>query len=90
MERQYLLEITHLIMTQPSTLAPESIFLISKPLLKDHDFELRIEFIRPIYSIFGEGNSSPLQYSCLENSMNRGAWEATVHGITKSWTQLSD
>ena len=47
-------------MTQPSTLAPESIFLISKPLLKDHDFELKIEFIRPIYSIFGEGNSNPL------------------------------
>ena len=30
------------------------------------------------------------QYSCLENPMNRGAWWATVHGVTKSWTQLSD
>ena len=30
-----------------------------------------------------EGNSNPLQYSCLENSMNRGAWRATVHGITR-------
>ena len=29
-----------------------------------------------------------LQYSCLENPMNRGAWRATVHGITKSWTRL--
>ena len=34
----------------------------------------------------GEGNDNPLQYSCLENSMDRGAWRATVHGVTKSWT----
>ena len=38
----------------------------------------------------GEGNGSPLQYSCLENLMDRGAWRATVHGITKSRTRLSD
>ena len=38
----------------------------------------------------GEGNGNSLQYSCLENSMDRGAWRATVQGITKSWTQLSD
>ena len=37
----------------------------------------------------GEGNGYPLQYSYLENSMNRGAWRATVHGETKSRTQLS-
>ena len=36
-----------------------------------------------------EGNGYPLQYSCLENSMDRGAWGATVHGVTKSQTQLS-
>ena len=36
-----------------------------------------------------EGNGKPLQYSCLENSMNTGAWQATVHGVTKSQTQLS-
>ena len=36
----------------------------------------------------GEGNGDPLQFSCLENSMNRGAWQATVHGVTKSRTQL--
>ena len=35
----------------------------------------------------GEGNGNPLQYSCLENPMDRGAWRATVHGITKSRTQ---
>ena len=38
----------------------------------------------------GEGNGNPLQYSCLENSMDRGAWKATVHGVTKSRTGLSD
>ena len=38
----------------------------------------------------GEGNSNPLQYSCLEKSMDRRAWWATVHGVTKSWTLLSD
>ena len=35
------------------------------------------------------GNDNPLQYSCLENPMDRGAWRATVHGVTKSWTRLS-
>ena len=38
----------------------------------------------------GEGNSYPLQDSGLENSMDRGAWQATVHGVAKSWTQLSN
>ena len=38
----------------------------------------------------GEGNSNPLQYSCLENSIGRGAWQTTVHGATMNWTQLSD
>ena len=38
----------------------------------------------------GEGNGYPLQYCCLENSMDRGAWRATVHGVTRSQTWLSD
>ena len=38
----------------------------------------------------GEGNDRPLQYSCLENPMDGGAWQATVHGVTKSRTWLSD
>ena len=38
----------------------------------------------------GEGNGSPLQYSCLENPMDGGAWWATVHGVAKSPTRLSD
>ena len=37
----------------------------------------------------GVGNGYPLQYSCLENSMDRGAWWVTVQGVTKSWTCLS-
>ena len=38
----------------------------------------------------GEGNGSPFQYSCLENPMDRGAWWATVHRVSNSWTRLSD
>ena len=38
----------------------------------------------------GEVNSNPLQYSCLENSMDRGVWWATVHGVAKSQTRQSD
>ena len=37
-----------------------------------------------------EGTGTPLQYSCLENPMDRGAWWAAVYGVTKSWTQLND
>ena len=38
----------------------------------------------------GVGNGNPLQYSWLENSMDRGTWWSTVHGVTKRWTQLSN
>ena len=38
----------------------------------------------------GGGSGNPLQYSCLENSMDRGAWWAIVLGVSKSWTRLSD
>ena len=50
---------------------------------------------RDVGSISGLGrsleieNGNPLQYSCLENSMERGAWWATVHRVAKSWTRLS-
>ena len=39
--------------------------------------------------LFGEGNGTPFQYSCLENPMDGGAWWAAVHGVEKSWTRLS-
>ena len=38
----------------------------------------------------GGGHGNPLQYSCLENPMDRGAWRASFHGVAKSWTQLSN
>ena len=38
----------------------------------------------------GEDNGTPLQYSCLENPMDRGAWKAAVHGVATSWIRLSD
>ena len=37
----------------------------------------------------GEGNGNPLQYSCLKNPMDKGAWQVTVHWVTKGWTRLS-
>ena len=40
--------------------------------------------------LFGEGNDTPLQYSCLENPMDGGAWKATVHGVAESRTRLSN
>ena len=41
-------------------------------------------------TVFGEVNDTPLRYSCLENPMDREAWWAAVHGVTKSRTRLSD
>ena len=37
-----------------------------------------------------EGNGNPLQDYCLETSMDKGAWQTTVHGVSKNWTQLND
>ena len=41
-----------------------------------------------VSSLFGEGNGNPLQYSCLENSVDRGAWWAAVHGVAQTQTRL--
>ena len=41
-------------------------------------------------SEIGRSNGTPLQYSCLENPMDGGAWQAAVHGVAKNWTRLSD
>ena len=43
-----------------------------------------------LYLVYGEGNGNPLQYSCLENPMDRGAWWAAFHGVAKSRVRLSD
>ena len=46
--------------------------------------------LRRIQEGGGEGNGTPLQYSCLENPMDGGAWQAAVHGVAKSRTRLND
>ena len=43
-----------------------------------------------LFILGGEGNGNPVQYSCLKNFMDRGAWPAVVHGITGGWTRLCD
>ena len=43
-----------------------------------------------IWGVLGEGNGNPLQYSCLENPIDGGAWWAAAHGVARSWTRLSD
>ena len=48
------------------------------------------ENLHPTSLNFGEGNGTPLQYSCLENPMGGGAWWAAIHGVAKSRTRLSD
>ena len=58
-------------------------------LIKEYVFEIQILFLL-FMGQFGEGNGTPLQYSCLENPMDGGAWWAAVHGVAKSRTWLSD
>ena len=53
-------------------------------------FFLVVSIYQALYTHIGEGNGTPLQYSCLENPMDGGAWWATVHGVSKSRTRLSD
>ena len=47
-------------------------------------------FLDSIDKQYGEGNGTPLKYSCLENPTDGGAWWAAVHGVAKSWAQLRD
>ena len=60
--------------------------------MKEKNFKQQQQ--QPIYLTLainiGEGNDTPLQYSCLENPMDRGAWKAAVHGVAEGWTRLSD
>ena len=51
---------------------------------KDQNWSNKIEYWLIIQEIIGEGNGNPLQYSCLDNSMGRGAGRAMVHGVAKS------
>ena len=60
-------------------------------ILKSRDITLLKKFhIVKAMVFLREGNGTPLQYSCLENPMDGGAWQAAVHGVAKSWSQLSD
>ena len=67
---------------------PEQMSLRTFPFEKNLDRGMDKDMVH-IYS-GGEGNSNTHQYSCVENSMDRGAWQSTVHGVAKSWTQLSN
>ena len=49
-----------------------------------------VKYLVPNSFVFGKGNGTPLQYSCLENPMDKGAWKAVVHEVAKSRTWLSD
>ena len=61
---------------------------------KIHSFRIvsskQTVYLQIYQHIQGEGNGTPLQYSCLENPMDGGAWQAAVHGVTKSRARLSD
>ena len=63
-------------------------YIVNIPIL--YMKKLRFTDLNDSSSKHEEGNGTPLQYSCLENSMDRGAWWAAVHGIAKSRTRLSD
>ena len=58
-----------------------------KRLLQHHNSKV---LILQYSAFFGEGSGTPLQYPCLENPMDGGAWKAAVHGVAKSRTRLSD
>ena len=55
-----------------------------------HEFQGWISIYLSFFKSLGEGNGTPLQYSCLENPMNEGAWQAAVYGVAKSRIRLSD
>ena len=68
----------------------------SENLFSKHEFCPYWEYLKNVFGFadgqryIGEGNGTRLQYSCLENPMDGGAWWAAVHGVAKSWTQLSN
>ena len=58
--------------------------------LSDFTFFLIYSINSSVYCLCGEGNGTPLQYSCLENPIDGGAWKAAVHGVAEGRTRLSD
>ena len=75
-----------------SQLNPDLVLLMSKTFSKASAASrfTGSRFVQAQLIASGEGNGTPLQYSCLENPMDGGAWWAAVHGVPKSQTQLSD
>ena len=67
----------------------EFVLVVKSPLANAGDIRDAVSSTR-LGGSPGGGNDNPLQYSCLESHMDRGAWWATAHGVTKSWTQLND
>ena len=67
-----------------------SVFLLLSRIEGYHYHLSKFHIYVLVYCIGGEGNGNPLQYSCLENPMGRGAWWATVHGVAKSRKPLTD
>ena len=55
---------------------------------KATDKGLISKILQTVCAAYGEGNGNPLQYSCLENSMDGGAWWAAVYGVTQNWMQM--
>ena len=67
------------------------VFMLWRKMLEQRkELILSRGFLYKVIRSPGEGNGNPLQYSCLENPMDGGAWRATVHGVAKSRTRLSD
>ena len=64
--------------------------LSPSPLLVQFSHSVVSRYLQPHGLQHREGNGTPLQYSCLENPMDGGAWWAAAHGVAKSWTRLSD
>ena len=77
-----MIQLTHLYITTGNTIVLTLQTFVSK--VMSLLFNMLSRFV------IGEGNGTPLQYSCLENPMDRGAWCAAVHGVARSRTRLSD
>ena len=81
---------SQIIPPSPSPTESKRLFYTSVSLFLSHIQGYRYHLSKFHIYPLGEGNGTPLQYSCLENPMDRGAWWAAVHGVAKSLTRLSD
>ena len=82
--------VKHKVSVKPKGKGKPSGFKGMKSKIKHSVFAFHVVFLWKLRNTSGEGNGTPLQYSCLENRMDRGAWWAAVHWVAKSWTWLSN